>query len=592
MQFAPRRKWNLLIKSSNKDGFFLESLDLYSSLLKSGCHGDHLTFTFVVKACAQLASLWSGRKVQSHVILLGFQSDVFVQTSLLDMYSKCSSLSEARQLFDEMPSKSVVSWNSMISAYAKEFQTQESFRHFNEMRSCCFRPTSSTCVSLVSGCSGSTSALQQGQSVHCFGTKLGFHSDLRLWNSILTMYVRFNLIDDAISLFDSMKERSAITYTTIFGGYAKLGDCLMVLNLFNQIRLKQIGLDAIVFVNLISSCALLGRLLIASSVLSLLIRNGLDCEPNVAAAVVNMFAKCGDIFSARKFFDSVTKKDVLLWTSMIGGYVHADLSRTALDLFEDMISTDLPPNKITIITILSACAAIGSLSAAEQIFEHIDAYGFKSDLQTQTSLIHMYCKCGCLERAEEIFNALSHKDLAAWSSMINCYAFNGKGEESLALFKEMLKDKSIKPDAVVFTDVLSACNHYGLVEEGLKFFTSMQLQYGIEPSKEHYSCMVDLLSRAGYIDSSLEFISRVPVQLRSQLWTPFLSALRTSNGAQLENILPNRWEVESESTGNHVLLAGISASLGKWKDARDFRMSIDKRGLRKEAGWSRTELYS
>ncbi|XP_020575852.1 pentatricopeptide repeat-containing protein At1g33350-like [Phalaenopsis equestris] len=305
-----------------------------------------------------------------------------------------------------------------------------------------------------------------------------------------------------------------------------------------------------------------------------------------------MFAKCGDIISARKFFDPLIEKDVLPWTSIISGYVQAGLPRTALDLFENMLNANVLPNKITIITILSACASIGSLSAAEKIIAHMDARWIKSDLKIQTSLIHMYCSCGSLERAEEIFNTLSHKDLTAWSSMINCYAFNGKGEQALALFKEMLKDRNIEPDAVVFTDVLSACSHSGLVEVGLNFFTSMQQEYGMEPSKEHYSCVVDLLSRAGHFDSSLEFIRRVPMELRSHLWSPFLSALRTIGGVHQENILPKKPEVENEGTGNQLLLAGICASLGKWKEARDFRILIDKRGSTKEAGLSRTEFYA
>ncbi|KAK8930867.1 Pentatricopeptide repeat-containing protein [Platanthera zijinensis] len=593
MQFASRRQCNLLIQNSTRDGFFLESLYLYSSLVKSSLHGDHLTFPFVFKACAHLPSLREGRKVHSHVVSLGFHWDVFVQTSLVDMYSKCSSLSDARRVFDDMPTRSVVSWNSIISAYSKELHTREAFCLFNQMRSVYALPTSSTFVSLLSGCSKSTSALQLGLSVHCHGIKIGFDSHSRLSNSIMHMYVRFNLMDDALTLLNSSKNRSSVAYTTVIAGYAKLGDCSNAFNLFNQMRLKQTVLDSIVFINLASSCTLLANSLLSSSVLSLLIRTGLNRGPDVSASVVNMYAKCGDITSARKVFDSAMDKNILLWTSMIGGYVRVGLPGASLDLLKDMVGAGLPPNRVTILTALSACASIGSLSISEQIVNHINSLELSSDLQIQTSMIHMYCKCGSLKKAEEIFNAVPRKDLTALSSMINCYASHGKGEAALALFKEMTNDKGIKPDAVVFTDTLSACSHGGFVEEGLECFRRMREEFGIEASKEHYSCMVDLLSRAGDFDSALGFIHRAPIKLRSRLWTPFLSGLRDHNSLRHANIVSNKFlEVGSESAENHVLLAILSASEGKWKEAGNFRILMDKRGLNKEGGWSRIELGS
>ncbi|PKA60511.1 Pentatricopeptide repeat-containing protein [Apostasia shenzhenica] len=588
MLSAALRQWNSTIQSFTRDGFFVESLNLYHSLLKSGLLCDRSAFPSVVKACAQLGFIRDGRKVHSKVILLGLESDVFIQTSLLNLYSTCNFLSDARQLFDEMPSRTVVSWNSIISAYAKTSECYESFQLFNEMLSSGCRPTPSTFVGLVTSCSGSISSLQRGLSIHCHGIKLGFHSDLHLSNSILSLYVRFDLVDSGRLLFDAINNKSTITWTTIIGGYAKIGDCFEVFDLFNRMRIDQIELDAIAFVSLVSSCALLGRLSIASSVYSLSIRIGFDCQQSVAASVAHMFAKCCDVASARKVFDAVINKDIIMWTSMIDGYVQNGLPRTALDLFEKLLSTEVQPNKITINTILSACASIGSLSVAEQIEDCIRAYNLSSDLQIQTSLLHMYSKCGSLQRAQEIFSSISDKDLVAWSSMIKCYAYHGMGKEAVVLFEEMMKDRSIKPDSVVFTDILSACSHSGLVEEGLACFNRMQQDYGIEPREEHYLCMVDLLSRAGYFGSALELIHRVPIKSRSRLWTPFLSALRAND--YLDILLKKRLEVDGGNSGNHVLLASLSASLGKWKEARGFRISMEKKGLMKEAGWSRIEI--
>ncbi|XP_058096788.1 pentatricopeptide repeat-containing protein At3g12770-like [Magnolia sinica] len=587
----PLSVWNSLIQASTRDGLFAESLHLYCSMLRTGIHGDNFTFPFIAKACAKLNSLRDGTKIHGHVLLMGFQQDVFVQTALIDMYSKCSNLAASRQVFDEMTVRSLVSWNSIISTYCREFQTDESFWLLKQMQVLDIEPNSSTFVSLVLGCCGSVSVLRQGLSIHGCVFKLGCDSDLLLSNSIMSMYVRFDIVDTARSLFDSMEEKSNVSWTTIMGGYLKIGDFGEVFNLFNQMQQERISLDSITFVNLVSSCAQIGRLSIGSSIHSLVIKSGCDHEDIIATSLVSMYSKCGDLISARKKFDSMHAKSVFLWTSMIGGYVHGGHANEALNLFENLLMTGVQPNEVTITTVLSACAYFGSLGIGKRVEEYVKVSGFEYDLRVQTSLIHMYCKCGCIERAKEIFNRVSNKDLAVWSSMINAYAIHGKGEEALTLFGKMQGEEGIKPDAVIFTGVLLACSHSGLVEEGLKYFCSMERDFNVKPSVEHYSCLVDLLGRAGCFSLALKTILEMPIEAQARAWAPLLSACRTHRKIQLGEYVAKRlFESDPSSTANYILMANMYASVGKWKEAAKMRRWMNDRGLVKEPGWSKIEV--
>lgn len=579
-----------MIQTSTRNGFFAESLDIYSSMLRAGVRGDNFTFPSVAKACAKLNSLRVGKKIHAHVFLLGFQHDVFVQTALMDMYSKCSDLAASRRLFEEMPVRSLVSWNSMISAYSKHFQIDESLRLFKEMRFLDFEPNSSTFVSIVSGCCGSSWVLRKGVSVQCCTIKLGLDSDLLLSNSIMSMYVRFDLVTRARALFDLMDEKSNVSWTTIIGGYVKLHDFGEAFNLLDQMRHRQIGLDSITFVNLIYGCAEVGTLSLGSSLHTLILKYGCDHKDIIANSLVSMYVKCGDPVAARRTFDSMRQKSVMLWTSMIGGYVRCGLEKEALTLFQSLLKTTVKPNEVTIATALSACADSGSLSMGEKIEEYANFNGFQSDLRVQTSLIHMYCKCGCIEKAREIFDRVSDKDLAVWSSMINGYAMHGKGEEALSLFEKMRREEQIKPDAIVFTGVLLACSHSGLVEDGLKYFVSMQRDFNIEPSTEHYSCLVDLLGRAGYLSLALKTIQEMPIKAQIRASVPLLSACRTHHRIQLGEFVAKRlFSMEPRSAGNYILMANIYASAGMWMEAAEMRGLIDNRGLVKEPGWSMLE---
>ncbi|KAF5180243.1 Pentatricopeptide repeat [Thalictrum thalictroides] len=582
--------WNSKIKACVDNGLFSESLGIYSSMLHSGLYiGDNFTFPLLLKACSKLSSLWDGQIIHAHALLSGFQSHVHVQTSLLNMYSKCSATSSSsRRLFDEMPLPTLVSWNAIISVYCTRNHSHESFLLFRRMRLLGFHPNSSTLVSLLSACK---SGLLRGSSIHCHGIKLGLTCDLILLNSIITLYLHFHQLDAARNLFNSMDQRSIVTWTALIGGYVYAGDVAQAFNLFNQMRHQLLTFDSVVFINLISGCARAAILLIASSVHAQTVKMGFDHKDSIQNSLVNMYTKCGDPISARRIFDYVNEKSVLLWTSMISGYAQFGNPGEALKLFKQLSETSTKPNRVTFATVLSACADLGSLALGEEIEEYVRLSGLELDLQIQTSLIHMYCKCGSIERAKGIFDRALDKDLAMWSSMLNGYAIHGMGEEALNLFHNLKRQENFKPDAVVFMGVLSACSHSGLVEDGLKYFQSMQRDFGIKPSTEHYSALVDLLGRAGYLKLALKTIQEMPVQAQTQVWVPLLSACRAHRNVQLGEFVAKKLvDVAPQNMNNYILMANIYASVGKWKEAARLRSLMEGRGLVKEPAWSRIEV--
>ncbi|XP_010248641.1 PREDICTED: pentatricopeptide repeat-containing protein At4g33990-like [Nelumbo nucifera] len=582
---------NLRIRAATRDGFFTETLEIYHSMLKSGVHGNSFTFPLILKACARLGSLRNGMQIHAHAFLMGFQGDAFVQTALVDMYAKCSNLTASRRVFDEMPVRSLISWNSMISAYCNWLLINESLRLLKQMQVLGFQPNSSTFVSIVSSCYGSGWALQEGCSVHCYAIKLGLDYDLLLSNSIMSMYLQYNQLNSACSVFYSMDVKSVISWTTIIGGYVHIGDVGKAFYLFNQMRHNLLSPDSISLINLTLGCTQLESLLALSSVHALILKSGWNHEYPIQSSLISIYGKCGDLISAQRIFDLADDKNVVLWTSMINGYVHSGHPSEALDLFKRMLLTGVRPNKVTLAIVLSACADLGSLSMGEEVAQYIRLNGLEADLHIQTSLIYMYCKCGNITSAKEVFDRSSDKDLALWSSMIYGYAIHGMGEEALNLFQRMQREEGIKPDEIVYTNVLLACSHSGLVDDGLKYFKSMQCDFGIEPSIEHYSCLVDLLGRSGQLDVALKTIQESPVQANSQIWAPLLSACRIHLNIQLgESVAKLLFDMVPHVTGNYKVLASMYGNIGKWENAAATRRLINDRVVVKEAGWSLVEV--
>jgi pentatricopeptide repeat protein len=173
---------------------------------------------------------------------------------------------------------------------------------------------------------------------------------------------------------------------------------------------------------------------------------------------------------------------------------------------------------------------------------------------------------------------------------------HGQGDEALALFSQMQK-AGLKPDAISFIAVLSACSHAGLVDEGREYFNRMSQDYCITPKVEHYSCMADLLGRAGHLGEAVELIDNMPLKPSIQAWGTLLSACRINGNVELAEYLAERiFDIDPENEAYHVLLSNIYAAAGRWDDVTKLRAMMKDSGLKKTPGCSliqvRNRVYS
>ncbi|XP_052141420.1 pentatricopeptide repeat-containing protein At4g04370-like [Oryza glaberrima] len=585
------REWNRLIQHAAASGSYSRCLRHYASLLAAGLGGGGAsTFPSLAKSCAALRLPRLGAAVHAHALLAGAASAVFVRTSLLDMYAKCGRLPDARRLFDEMPRPTLVSWNCMVAAYGRSSQVEESVAVFNAMRRAGVRPSEGTLVGVLSGCVDSVSASNPGMCVYGFSVKSGLDAGLPVLNSVLTMLVRGSHLDAARLLFDGICNKSVVTWTALASGYLLRGDYLEVFDLFNRMRGVGQNVDSVVLVNLISAAVLFGNLSVAKGVHALIIKLGFECEEDLAASLINLYAKCGDLESAREVFDAVHMANVVVWTSMISGYVEGGHLNEALVMFDSMVCANIEPNEATLSSVLSACAKLGSANLGKKVEEQAIATGLHSEPRVATGLIDMYSKFGSINLARKIFEGVTNRDIAVWSAMINGYACNGEGSEALVLFKEM-KNKGFQPDGIAFTHVLTACNYSGLVDEGLECFHSMTMEYGIEPSIEHHMCMADLLCKAGHFGSALKFFKQMPSEVQNKVLAPIISSYSARCADSSIDFIPEELlNLETQDSDHCVLMSNMLSCLGKWKKATSYRRQLSKQGLMKEPGWSCIEL--
>ncbi|KAL8499066.1 hypothetical protein ACS0TY_022150 [Phlomoides rotata] len=163
-------------------------------------------------------------------------------------------------------------------------------------------------------------------------------------------------------------------------------------------------------------------------------------------------------------------------------------------------------------SMLAACTGLGALGQGEWIHEYIQSSAVEVDPKLATTIIDMYRKCGCVDKAFEILERLSRKGVSSWNCMIGGFAMLGKGKAAIELLRKMEEDAMVKPDYFTFVNVLAACAHSGLVEEGMYYFSYMTRVYGIDPRVDHYGCLADLLGSSGMLDEAKEIINDMPMK--------------------------------------------------------------------------------
>eukprot|EP01018_Ginkgo_biloba_P033235 Gb_08628 [translate_table: standard] len=550
--------WTAMIGGHARNGQSEDSIALYFRMQKSGMQPDNYVFPCVLKACAQLTDLETGRKVHEDIIRSGYESDVAVGNALVDMYAKCRNIDAARQAFDKMSHRDVVSWTAMIAGYSQNGHVDEALELFNQMGMAGMKPDLITIVSVLTACAHSTD-LQQGMDIHDYITRCGFELDGFLGNALVNMYSKCGSVESARHVFDAMSQRDVVSWNSIIAGYAQNGHADEALTLFHQMQLEGVKPDVVSWTGIIAGLA----------------QNGQGDE---ALRYFNQMELAG------------VKPNVISWTAMIAGYTQSGNGEEALKFFRQMLLAGVKPNSVTIASLLPGCAYLAAVWQGRCIHGYIIRSGFESDITVGSALVAMHSKCGSIEDACQVFDKMSQRDVVSFNAMIAGYAMHGHGENALTLFYQM-QEAGIKPDCITLTGVLSACSHAGLVDEGWRCFDHMSQVYHITPSMEHYACMVDLFSRAGHLNEAESFINKMPVQPIASVWGALLGACRIHCNMELgERVAGHLFELEPENAGNYVLLSNIYAAAGRWNDAGKVRKILKDKGLTKRPGCSWIEV--
>lgn len=442
------------------------------------------------------------------------------------------------------------------------------------------------------------------------------------FNNMLSGYAKLGMVKPARQLFDQMPERDVVSWNTMVIAYARSGFFEEAMRFYKELRGLCIGYNEFSFAGVLIVCVKSRELQLTRQVHNQVFVSGFLSNLVISSSVVDAYVKCGKMGEARKLFDEMKVRDVLVWTNLvsgfarwgdmesandsfnkmpekntvswtalISGYVRNGMGDTALELFTRMMVSQVRPDQFTFSSCLCACASVASLTHGKQIHACLIRTNFKPNTIVISSLIDMYSKCGSLKVSKLIFFLTSNKqDPVLWNTMFSALAQHGHGEEAMKMFDDMVK-QGVKPDRTTFIVIINACSHSGLVAEGLRYFKSMSSDHGIAPDQQHYACLIDLLGRAGRFDMLMNHLENMPCTPDNCVWNALLGVSRIHGNIELGTKAAEQLiELEPQSSAAYVFLSSIYGTLGKWESVEKVRHLMSKRQVRKEVARSWIEL--
>ena len=368
---------------------------------------------------------------------------------------------------------------------------------------------------------------------HICGCGLDGHRYLQ--NYLVQLLVDVGAISDAQQVFDKILCKHESSWNSLIYGYTKCSKPQCALDLYDRMRENNsMHPSGHTVVALFKACTKLVDLEQGLKIHASISKCGLlEKDPFVGTSLIDMYAKCGAIDKAQDVFGELPVRDVISWTTLIGGYVEHGHAEVALKLFEGMQLEGMPPDASTYICSLKACGNLGAAFKGLKIHADIATkWCLGVHIVLDNTLIDMYAKCGLLSVAQELFDKLSLRDVVSWNSLIAGYAQHGQSGHVFRIFQRMLIN-GVEPDLVSFAIILHACSRMGLLKLSQTYFNVMSKDYGIIPTIDHHTSMVDLLGRVGQLDKAVIMINKSPVSNHIAIWRRVLDACKNWGNIEL-----------------------------------------------------------
>ncbi|CAA7032189.1 unnamed protein product [Microthlaspi erraticum] len=390
--------WVVMIGACARNGYSQESLDIFREMSREGLKLDAFIVPSLLKASRNLLDQEFGRMIHCLVLKCSFESDAFIVSSLIDMYSKFGEVENARKVFDDLVEQDLVVFNAMISGYANNSQADEALSLVKDMKLLRIRP------------------------------------DVITWNALIAGFANMGNEEKVCEILEMMcldgHKPDVVSWTSVISGLVHNFQNEKALNAFKQMLAHGLYPNSATITTLLPACTTLGNVKHGKEIHGYSVVTGLEDQGFVRSALLDMYGKCGFISEAMILFCRIQKKTTVTFNSMIFCYANHGLADEAVELFSQMEATGEKLDHLTFTAILTACSHGGLTDLGQKLFLLMqNKYRINPRLEHYACMVDLLGRAGKLVGAYKMIKAMPMEaDLFVWGALLGACRNHGNME--------------------------------------------------------------------------------------------------------------------------------------------------------------------
>ncbi|KAK4585351.1 hypothetical protein RGQ29_022851 [Quercus rubra] len=378
------------------------------------------------------------------MIRTNFTQDIFLLSKLIESYAitlPIRKIAHAYKLFSWTHQPNLFMWNTIIRGYSiNDLSSLKAIALYKDMHLSGISSNSFTFGFVLKACCN-LPRLEEGKMVHSQVLKMGLDYETHVVNGLIKLYTSCGRVDEARDLFDEMSERDFVSWSTMVSGYVQNGCSNEALVLFKQMQAQNVKADEFTLASVVGACGDMGALDLGKWLHSYIGEEGIDIDIVLGTSLVDMYSKCGSLDNAIRVFEGMSKRDVMAWSTMIGGCAIHGFGEKALKMFHAMKSANVRPNSVTFTSVLCACSHSGLVKEGCQYFNSMSLeYGITPQIEHYGCMVDLFCRAGLVLRAHKFIQEMPIKPNAVlWRTLLGACKTHGYKELGESITREVLE---------------------------------------------------------------------------------------------------------------------------------------------------------
>ncbi|PIN17740.1 hypothetical protein CDL12_09585 [Handroanthus impetiginosus] len=381
-----------------------------NGMISSDVKPDSITFASLFPAVTETGCLNQGKEIHGYIVRQGVLLDLFLKNALIDMHFKFKDVQAACNIFEATSDVDIVICTAMISGFVVNGMNLDALRIFRWLLDKKMKPNAITLASILPACAG-LATLKLGKELHGNIIRKGLEGRCYVGTAITDMYAKCGRLDLAHQVFLRMPERDSVCWNSMVTNYTQNGKPEVAMDLFRRIQLEGAKYSCVSISAALSACANLSALHHGKEIHGFVMRGGFNFDLFTNSALIDMYAKCGNLNLAQRVFDTMESRNEVSWNGIIAAYGNHGQLKQCLVLFHEMENEGFKPDHVSFLAIISACGHAGQVEEGKRYF----------DRMTQDY--------GRLEEAYRIIKSMPYApDAGIWGTLLGACRIHGNVE--------------------------------------------------------------------------------------------------------------------------------------------------------------------